>query len=286
MAQKLICVIFVLVLVTFCCKEDDPVSPKIDKITMQTIAGTWYHLHRDEDSGMAIMLFLNNRNDSTASIGVMNGAAEVSLLEIDYDVKDGEYMFIAPDVDPSTQNCLQMMFADLMGGLVYADEIYLQDSKLHFVEGEDTYAFSKNMPKVTGGKITGSLSVTGDFGQGAAIVTAADLTTGKMGAAFMSQSGAYIIQGLENGDYAIIALYIPKQYALTWMDQATMSRLPNDIHPVPVRILNGNTVTGVNFNLTVEGSGLGKPSSRQNAELQRLAARCFEYLAKVKFFQQ
>src|SRR4030043_1147802 len=77
----------------------DSVSSEKENITMENIIGKWYSLFDDSETGMKMILFLDNRSDGTAAIGILNGPTEVSLLEIDYYEEEKAYVFMAPAVD-------------------------------------------------------------------------------------------------------------------------------------------------------------------------------------------
>ena len=267
-----------------CNKKDPvaPVSPKED-ITMENIMGKWYSLFADPEISNKMVFFLDNRSDSTATIGILNGPTEVSLLEVSYYVDNNVYVFIAPEVDTSKQNALQIMFADDMGGLIYSDEIYLAEGKLHFVEGEETFVFSKTIPPVSGGKITGSLTVTGEFGQGAAIISAYDPVKETIGVTFLSQPGLYYLQGLADGEYLTLATYIPKEHALDWMYHDP-SYFPYELRETEVEISGGNTVSNINFNLNLSNVGSNKYSIKKDTREHKIAIKCFQMLKNLSIF--
>jgi hypothetical protein len=250
---------------------------------VENIIGKWYSLFDDPETGMKMVLFLDNRSDSTATIGILNGPTEVSLMETNYYVDNGVYVFIAPEVDTSKQNALQIMIADEMGGFIYADEIYLKEGKLHFVEDEGTVVFSKTIPSISGGTITGSLTVIGEFGQGAAIICAYDPVKETIGGTFLSQPGLYYLQGLEDGEYFTLALYIPKEHALDWMDH-DISDFPSEIHETTVTISGSNTVTGINFNLNLSNLGLYKYSINKDTREYKIAVKYFQMLKNLSIF--
>jgi hypothetical protein len=146
------------------------------------------------------------------------------------------------------------MMADAMNGIVGADRVYLQNGNLYFVEAE-TYSFSRTVPSVPGGRITGSVSVTnGTFGQGGVIVVGYEVNTGKAAGTFLSSTGPYTLWGLSNGQYVVAAVYIPKSHALDFANH-DLTDFPSDVTTSPITISNNGTVSNTNFTLDLS-SGL------------------------------
>jgi hypothetical protein len=120
---------------------------------------------------------------------------------------------------------------------------------LCFEEGSVVYRFTPAIPNVTGGKITGSLSISnGSFAQGMAMIIALDVNTYAMQGTFIVHTGQYTIMGLVNGQYNIVAVYIPKKHATDFMEY-DMSEFPMGIIQTPITISGGNKVTGININI-------------------------------------
>ncbi len=265
------------------CDKDDPVSAGREDMNMESILGKWYSLFDDPETGLKMVFYLDNRSDSTATLGIMNGPSEVSLLEINYYVEDGIYVLTAPEVDTLSQNALQIMFADEMGGFFYADEIYLSEGKLHFVEDDETFVFSKTIPTIPGGTITGSLIVTGEFGQGAAIISAYDPVQETMGGTFLSQPGLYYLQGLADGEYLTVAIYFPKEHALDWMNH-DITYFPYEINETRITISGSNTVEGNDFNLDLGEGGFYKYSIKKDTEAYEITVKYFQMLKNLSIF--
>ncbi|MBD3239419.1 MAG: hypothetical protein GF331_02450, partial [Chitinivibrionales bacterium] len=150
-----------------------------------------------------MIMYATYNEDSTAEMGAVNCNTLVPLMEHRYYVESGTMVMIAPQVDTSQQNALQIMMATEMDGMVAAEEVYLMDGCLYFVETSDTYVFSKTKPTVSGGQINGTVSVTGNFGQGALMVVSVDPTSESISATFLDTPGEYCLVGLSSGDYIV-----------------------------------------------------------------------------------
>ncbi len=221
------------------------------------ITGKWYSEEfSDPETGIDLVLFLDNKSDGSATVGIMNGPLEVPLLDFNYRVKDNYYVFIAVEKDPSEMNALQIWMSREMGHFVTADSIYFLDNKLYFVEGPDVYVFGRNIPDIKGGTIQGSLAVTGKFGLGSAMVAMTDRITETIGFTFLSQPGPYYVQGLDDGEYYGMAIYIPQERAYDW--EYHINDLPRETYSTSVFISGSNTVTNVNFMIDLEGRFIGK----------------------------
>ena len=237
------------------CGKDAPTEP----VTEENVVGTWYTKQIDAASGMTVMLYLDCRADGTARIGLMNGNLPVELMNVNYAVAGGMFSFDVPPVDTATQNTLQIMFAAEMQGIFAADRAYFQRGNLVFVEPGKTYSFSPTMPGVTGGRITGTVSVTnGSFGNGGVVVAAVELSSGNLAGTFLSGTGPYTLWGLQTGyNWFVVAVYIPKSHALDWADHDVTEFASDVVSPL---VVQGNqTVSGVNFTLDLS---TGLPASR------------------------
>lgn len=236
----------VLLMLTFSCKKDT--ESEIVPITAENILGKWYLNNTDAESGLTFIFYLDNEQDS-AEVGILNGSEEVELIRFAYTINNSAYTFISPAVDTTYQNALQIYLADYMNEMLYSDNTYLQDGNLCFEEGSDVYSFTPAIPNITGGKITGSLSVSnGSFAQGMAMIVGVDVNTNAMQGTFIVHTGQYTIMGLVNGHYNIIAVYIPKKHATDFMEH-NMSEFPMGIIQTPITISGGNNVTGININI-------------------------------------
>ena len=237
----------VLLMLAVSCKKDNTESEKVP-ITGENILGKWYLKMTDSESGLTFIFYIDNAQDSS-EVGILNGSEDVELIRFAYTVNNGIYSFISPPVDTMHQNALQIYLADYMGEMLYSDKVYLQDGNMCFEEGSDVYRFNPVIPNITGGKITGSLSVSnGSFAQGMAMIVAVDVNTNAAQGTFIVHTGQYTIIGLVNGQYNIMAVYIPKKHAADFLEH-DVSEFPMEIIYTPIAISGGDMVTGINIDI-------------------------------------
>ncbi len=245
-----------LLMALVACEEEtsSPTAPTREEVTSENIVGTWYSHFSDTSSGTNMILYATYNADSTAVAGIVNCSERTPLLYHTYYVNGSDFVMIAPEVDTAQQNTLQIMMATEMEALIYHDEVYMMNGDLYFVGGEDTYVFSRTIPTVPGGGINGTVTVTGDFGQGALFVICVDPVTETRNGAFLDAPGQYCLIGLEDGTYAVAAMYIPKEHAIDFSEVA--DQLPTAFYgmsgtPLPVSISGGNTVTDIDISLSL-----------------------------------
>jgi hypothetical protein len=237
-----------LVIIGSCNK--DKTEPKKIPITSENAQGKWYLKNTDAASGMTFIFYLDNGQDS-ATIGLLNGSEEVELMKFAYSVSNDTYQFVSPPVDTTYQNALQIYLSSYMGQMLVNDNVYLQDGNLCFVEGSEVYRFTPSIPNVAGGKITGTLLISnGSFAQGMAMIVAVDVNTNATQGTFVIHPGQYSILGLVNGNYNIVAVYIPKNHASDFL-QHNVSEFPKAVIQTPIAISGGNVVTGVDMNINL-----------------------------------
>jgi hypothetical protein len=249
----------VLFMLTGSCNKEKT-EPKKVPITAENILGKWYLKSTDASSGLTFIFYLDNAQDS-ARVGMLNGNEEVELIRFAYMVNNGSFSFVSPAVDTMHQNALQIYLADYMKQMFYNDKVYLQDGNLCFAEGPDVYAFTPVIPNIPGGKISGSLTVSnGSFGQGMAMIVAVDVSTKAMQGTFVVHTGQYTVMGLVNGQYNVMAVYIPKKHATDFLT-LDVSEFPKELIQTPIAISGGNIVTGFNLNIDLGSSGNIKKAS-------------------------
>jgi hypothetical protein len=230
----------------FSCKKDD--SPVKDKdLTYEKLKGNWYLIEKSND--ISILMSIDFISSDTSHISFYNGPEELVLMTFIYSYSNG-HLVMTPVTGNEEQNSLQIMITSDMDFIALSDEAYLEDNKLVFVEGNETFKLTRDIPKISGGSITGDISVTGNFGRGTVMIAAIDPNTEKGGITFRNSPGKYYCQGLANGSYYVLAVYIPIEHASDYQSHE-LTEFPYDTYLSQISISSGKTVSGINLDISL-----------------------------------
>jgi hypothetical protein len=226
------------------CKKDNA-TVKDKELTYEKIKGKWYLLDKDPDAVMSVDFI----SSDTCMYSIYNGPEEIQIMTLVYSFNNGHLVMTQVPVTGG-QNSLQIMAASDMDFIALSDETYLENDNLVFIESKDKYSYTREMPKVSGGSITGTISVNGNFGKGTVGVAAMDPSTEKGGLTFLMAPGKYYCQGLPNGKYVVFAIYIPVEHASDY-ESHEVTEFPYDTYQSQIAISNGKTVSDINLEISL-----------------------------------
>lgn len=239
----------ILLLFIISCNKDNTVSPD-SGISSDDLMGTWYNFYTNEVIGLYVPVFFDFTQDS-AKTGIVNEDDNVELFAFDYSINRSKLIIKPPVIDTVNHSALQLFFVANMSGYLNCKNVCLVNDSLCFSNGKEIFKFSRIIPMVSGGKISGTVSVDGDLAKGMLMVAAVDPETMDAKMMLSNKTGTFTLPGLNDGGYWLMGIYIPQNHALCFWEYG-LGKYCRELQDTLISINDGNTVKDRYLNIEIK----------------------------------